>query len=93
MQTIASARAHSNIAFIKYWGNRNQALRLPANSSLSMNLAALHSTTTVRWSDELAADSLAINGEAPSVAALRRVQAHLDRLRRRLGTDLRAQVD
>ena len=90
---IASARAHSNIAFIKYWGNRDHRLRLPANSSLSMNLSALHTTTTVRWSADLATDSLTINGEAPAVAALRRVQAHLDRLRRRLGTKLRAQVD
>lgn len=90
---IASARAHSNIAFIKYWGNRDQGLRLPANSSLSMNLSALHTTTNVRWSADLATDSLTINGEAPTEAALRRVQAHLDMLRRRLGTELRAQVD
>ena len=90
---IASARAHSNIAFIKYWGNRDQRLRLPANSSLSMNLAALHTTSKVRWSAELAADSLTINGQVATEAALRRVQAHLDKLRRRLGTGLRAQVD
>ncbi|MCY4464380.1 MAG: diphosphomevalonate decarboxylase [Chloroflexi bacterium] len=90
---IASARAYSNIAFIKYWGNRDHLLRLPANSSLSMNLSALHTTTTVRWLADMAVDSLTINGEAPTVAALRRVQAHLDMLRRRLGTTLRAQVD
>ena len=90
---IASARAHSNIAFIKYWGNRDPLLRLPANSSLSMNLLALHTTTTVRWSADLAIDSLTINGDAATVAALRRVQAHLDMLRRRLETKLRAQVD
>lgn len=90
---IACARAHSNIAFIKYWGNRDHRLRLPANSSLSMNLAALHSTSTVRWTAELSADRLTINGGTPTEAALERVQAHLDRLRRRLGTQLRAEVD
>ncbi len=90
---IASARAHSNIAFIKYWGNRNHKLRLPANSSLSMNLADLHTTTTVEWSSALTVDSLAINGSPAGETALVRVRQHLDALRRRLNTDLRARVD
>ena len=53
----ATAIAHPNIAFIKYWGNRDDALRLPANSSLSMNLAAL-ATTTVEFRSDLDADSV-----------------------------------
>ena len=92
-QTIASARAHSNIAFIKYWGNRDHKLRLPANSSLSMNLAALRTTTTVRWTAEIAQDSLTINSERATDAALRRVSAHLDVMRKRFGMDMRAQVE
>ena len=90
---IASARAHSNIAFIKYWGNRDHDLRLPANSSLSMNLAALHTTTAVRWSSDFARDSLTINGAPASEAAMRRVALHLDVLRLRHDTDMRAQVE
>ena len=43
---VSCARAHSNIAFVKYWGNRDHRLKLPANSSLSMNLADLHTTTS-----------------------------------------------
>ncbi len=39
--TSVCARAHPNLAFIKYWGNRDDALRLPANGSLSMNLDGL----------------------------------------------------
>jgi diphosphomevalonate decarboxylase len=27
----ATAQAHPNIAFIKYWGNRDHQLRLPSN--------------------------------------------------------------
>jgi hypothetical protein len=42
-----TAIAHPNIAFIKYWGNRDEALRLPANGSISMNLAGLETRTTV----------------------------------------------
>ncbi|MYD09547.1 MAG: diphosphomevalonate decarboxylase [Chloroflexi bacterium] len=89
---IASARAHSNIAFIKYWGNRNHRLRLPANASLSMNLSELHTTTTVEWLPTLDADTLAINGAAASQAALDRVSAHLDVIRRRLGIRASARV-
>ncbi len=88
----ASARAHSNIAFIKYWGNRDHGIRLPANSSLSMNLAALHSTTRVTWSDALETDRLMINRKPAVPAALHRVSAHLDTLREELRTTLRADV-
>ena len=31
-----TARAHTNIALIKYWGKSNQALKTPLMSSLSM---------------------------------------------------------
>ena len=33
-----SSLSHPNIAFIKYWGNRDNTLRIPANGSISMNL-------------------------------------------------------
>ncbi len=92
-KNIATARAHSNIAFIKYWGNRDNQLRLPANASLSMNLADLHTTTTVEWSAALPADSLRINGERAEPAALKRASHHLDALRRRLGFDAPARVE
>ena len=37
----ATALAHPNIAFVKYWGNQDNVLRLPANASLSLNLGGL----------------------------------------------------
>ena len=49
----ATARANPNIAFIKYWGNRDDNLRLPSNPSISMNLDGLYTETTVTWSDDL----------------------------------------
>lgn len=89
---IARARAHSNIAFIKYWGNRDHSLRLPANSSLSMNLSQLHTTTRVEWNEAIDRDSLEINGSPASPGALDRVRAHLDAIRRRFGLQSFAQV-
>ncbi len=81
----ATARAHPNIAFIKYWGNRDDRLRLPANSSLSMNLAGIYTQTTVTWSSDLTQDELVLNQSAESGAARDRVVHHLEQLRQRLG--------
>lgn len=88
----ATAVAHPNIAFIKYWGNRDDALRLPVNPSISMNLDGLQTETTVTWSDRLDADQLMLNGTIQSGAPLARVKAHLDVLRKRLGVASRAEV-
>ena len=46
MAEQVTAVASANIAFIKYWGNLDPALRLPFHDSLSMNLSAATTTTT-----------------------------------------------
>ncbi|HOO52428.1 MAG TPA: diphosphomevalonate decarboxylase, partial [Alphaproteobacteria bacterium] len=43
----ATALAHPNIALIKYWGNRDDQLRLPLTGSLSMALDGLDTVTRV----------------------------------------------
>jgi len=88
----ASTLAHPNIAFIKYWGNRNEALRLPANGSISMNLAGLETRTTVRVGHDLPADQLALNGQPLSGPPLARVSAFLDVVRGMASIDGYAQV-
>lgn len=80
----ATARANSNIAFIKYWGNADETLRLPANPSISMNLDGLMTETQVRWDDSLTSDRLMLNGEPAPPAALERVARHMDALRQHL---------
>lgn len=89
----AIARAHSNIAFIKYWGNVDNDLRLPANSSISMNLSDLHTTTQVIWSEDIETDILHINGERADKVATQRVYKHLQIIRERFGISLYANVD
>ena len=83
----------SNIAFVKYWGRRDHALRLPLNSSISMNLDAATTTTTVEFDPALDADQIVIAGaESPDKAA-RRVSEHLDRVRALAGFSTRARVE
>jgi diphosphomevalonate decarboxylase len=89
----ATSRACSNIAFIKYWGNRDDQLRIPVNGSLSMNLAGLTTTTTVSFDPGLAHDEVIIGGERVSGSAAQRVSTFLDHVRREAQqTDLFARV-
>lgn len=90
--TQATAEALSNIAFIKYWGNRDQALRLPANPSLSMNLAGLKTVTTVTFDPDLSHDTLTLNGAPTEGPALARVSRHLDLVRAQAGLTTAARV-
>ena len=47
------ARAHTNIALIKYWGKANKEFILPMNNSLSLTLDAFYTETTVTFSEDL----------------------------------------
>lgn len=84
--------AHPNIAFIKYWGNRDQALRLPVNGSLSMNLAALETRTNVSLDKKLSADHLFINEIEQSGTALHRVQTFMTLIRQMSGQKVFADI-
>jgi len=93
MKTMsATAQSFPNIAFIKYWGNRDSALRLPVNGSISMNLDGLYTRTTVRFQPGLQADSLSINGYNISGGGLERVSSILTIVRQAAGISLRAEV-
>jgi diphosphomevalonate decarboxylase len=89
----ATAVAHPNIAFIKYWGNADERLRLPASPSLSMNLADLYTRTTVAFEAGLAQDTLLINQGPASGPALERVTAFLDVIRAEAGLTARARLE
>jgi diphosphomevalonate decarboxylase len=88
----ATAEAHPNIAFIKYWGNRDDALRLPANGSISMNLDGLFTRTSVSFQRSLPFDELIINDREVTGHALERVTGFLDLVRQQAGLKARAEV-
>lgn len=89
-----TVRAGSNIAFIKYWGVADPSINLPLTSSVSMTLAAAHTTTTVEWlpAAEMPADAITVDGAALTGGALVRVERHLDRIRTLAGVACRARV-
>ena len=92
MQPEFTAIAHPNIAFIKYWGNRDDALRLPLNGSISMNLSGMESQTTVQFDAALVQDHFELNGEIQSGPGLQRVSNFLDHVRRLAGSNHFARV-
>lgn len=89
----ATALAHPNIAFIKYWGNRDDELRLPQNGSISMNLAALHTHTHVCFDPEFTHDSFTLNNQPQTGASLERVCRFLNILRLESGKSWHARVE
>lgn len=86
-----TAVAPSNIAFIKYWGKKDEKLRLPSHSNISMNLDGLLTTTTVQFGGALAKDEITVNGQQND-GEVRKVSAHLDRIREIAGIKTRAKV-
>ena len=80
-----TAKAHVNIALIKYWGKapkRNPLeANLPAVPSLSLTLDALWTETEIRFDPQAASDHGTLNGEAMSEASLLRCRPVLARVR------------
>lgn len=88
----ATAKAPSNIAFVKYWGRKDEILRLPENGSVSMNLSNLQTTTTVEFDEKLEQDEIIFNGKKEDLENNRAVK-HLDRVRALAKIDLKAKVE
>lgn len=81
MTKLATARAHTNIALIKYWGKENVALNIPTTSSLSLTLDQFYTTTSVEFTDS-SKDELILNGISTDST---RVSKFLDLFRQQEG--------
>jgi len=88
----ATAIAHPNIAFIKYWGNRDEYLRLPQNGSISMNLEELSTRTMITFDPSLPRDIFDLNGTRQSGESLQRVTNHLNIIRGLRGFSMHAHI-
>ncbi|NCU18334.1 diphosphomevalonate decarboxylase [Pallidibacillus pasinlerensis] len=88
----ATAKAHTNIALIKYWGKRNEELILPTNSSLSITLDRFYTETTVEFNEQLTSDSFYLNGEQASEKETLKVTKFLNLVRELSGDTRHATV-
>ncbi|MBS2027803.1 MAG: diphosphomevalonate decarboxylase [Deltaproteobacteria bacterium] len=79
----ATARAHPNIALVKYWGKRDERLILPHTGSFSVTLDGLFAETTVAFDD--GPDRGELDGKPFSEKELARVKILLDAIRARAG--------
>lgn len=80
-QQIGIARAHTNIALIKYWGKRDKELFLPQNSSLSLTLDAFYTDTKVVFDEAFTADSFYLNGKLQYEKEMLKISRFLDLFR------------
>jgi diphosphomevalonate decarboxylase len=89
----STATAHPNIALIKYWGDIDAQLHIPANGSISMNLAGLTTRTTVSFDPESARDNFILNNAVVTGNAYERVCIFLNRVRQLAGISTYASVN
>lgn len=89
----ATAIAHPNIALIKYWGNRDQELRIPENGSISFNLDGLFTRTNITFNPSFNMDRLRVNGVNIEDSELKRVTQFLNIIRDSSGKHYFAEIE
>ncbi|KXT78008.1 Diphosphomevalonate decarboxylase [Streptococcus sp. DD13] len=90
---IGRARAHTNIALIKYWGKRDKTLFLPMNSSLSLTLDAFYTDTKVTFDSDFTEDSFFLNGLDQPIEEVEKITSFLDLFREDFQVGMKAKVE
>lgn len=90
---MATAKAHTNIALVKYWGKKDQDLIIPQTDSLSLTLNEFYTTTTVNFDNHLTSDLVAIDQHILSKKEAQKVAHVLDIVRQLSGIKSFAWVD
>lgn len=87
-------KASSDIALVKYWGKKDEVLRLPENGSVSIILDGMDTITTVEFSETFSEDEVYIQDKKIEVISreAKRVIKHLDRMRNLANVNLKAKV-
>ncbi|CCI82564.1 diphosphomevalonate decarboxylase [Lactobacillus hominis] len=83
----AKARAHTNIALVKYWGKADKALKLPLMSSISMTLDAFYTDTEFNHSQDLEQDAFYLNEIKQTRQQSQRVFNYINELRKKFNLD------
>ncbi|MBR4414287.1 MAG: diphosphomevalonate decarboxylase [Aeriscardovia sp.] len=80
MSHTAVAKAHANIALVKYWGKKNDDLRIPWCSNISMTLQDYWTETRFIPQPQKSSRTFFLNGEEIHDDAASRVIRYIDRL-------------
>lgn len=87
------AKAHANIALIKYWGKENEKLIIPNNNSLSMTLENLYTITEVNFIDEKSqSDVFYLDGKLQDEKETEKISKYIDHFRKLSGSDKKVEV-
>lgn len=79
---MTTAKAHANIALIKYWGKKDESLFLPFTSSLSLTLDPLYTITTVSKDSTLTKDYFVLNGVTQNGQETEKISKFVDYFRK-----------
>lgn len=72
------ARAHANIALVKYWGKQDEERVIPYNSSLSLTLDKLYSDSIIETAME---DEFFLNGSKQDSIEMKKIFGFVERFR------------
>ncbi|MTV81134.1 diphosphomevalonate decarboxylase [Secundilactobacillus folii] len=87
-----TAKAHTNIALVKYWGKLDQQLIIPQNDSLSITLDEFYSETSVQFLPSLTNDEVTFDQQRLADQASLKIRRFLDGVRQLAGVSERAKV-
>lgn len=80
-KNIVTAKAHANIAIIKYWGKLDEVKKTPLNSSISLTLDKFYTITSIERNTNLNHDVFYLNDELQSDDETLKISKILDYFR------------
>ncbi|MDW8570280.1 diphosphomevalonate decarboxylase [Staphylococcus shinii] len=93
MVNSGKARAHTNIALIKYWGKADENYIIPMNNSLSVTLDRFYTETKVTFDESYDKDTLILNGEVVAENEAVKISKFMDIVRELGGTSAHAYIE
>ena len=93
MVKSGKARAHTNIALIKYWGKADETYIIPMNNSLSVTLDRFYPETKVTFDPDFTEDCLILNGNEVNAKEKEKIQNYMNIVRDLAGNRLHARIE
>lgn len=80
-KNLATAKVHANIAIIKYWGKKEEKLKIPFNSSISFTLDKFYTKTCIIKEKGLTKDVFYLNNVLQDDNETQKISKVLDHFR------------